>query len=194
MGSSKEDRLLAVAYQEFSSHGFGRVKMNDLARLAGMSRAALYQCFSSKEEIFLRIFADLLTGLIVEIRQGLAERPDPAQALIFAFEVWGVRNFDLIIRSPEAREMLDLGLEFSREVFEERFNEFESLLVPLLPVDGPVPQAELSHVLGSSLRGLKRTARDSVELRGMIEGLLGQCGLLGPGFKSHTSRWRSQGS
>jgi AcrR family transcriptional regulator len=179
MEASKEGRLLAVAAEQLLKHGYGRIKMNDLARVAGISRAALYQMFNSKEQIFLRIFSDLLAALLDEIRAGLDGRRDPGEGLRFAFEVWAVKNFDLTRRSPEARELLDLGLEFSRDVFETRFQEFEALLVPLLPQDGRVPPSELAHILGSALRGLKKTARDARELRALIEGLLVQCGLVG---------------
>jgi hypothetical protein len=76
--------------------------------------------FRSKEEVFLRISADLLSGLIGEIREGLAVRSDRAEGLLGAFGARAVRNFDLINQSAEARERLDVGLEFSRDSTELR--------------------------------------------------------------------------
>jgi len=125
----------------------------------------------------LRIFSDLLEGLISEIRNGFETLSDPKQKLRLAFEIWAVKNFDPIKQSAEARELLDVGLEFSRDVLEQGFRDFEVLLTPVLLQDSTVPAEFLSRILSSALRGLKKTARDSQELRAMIEGLLGQCGL-----------------
>jgi len=177
MEMSKEGRLLAVAYQEFLKHGYGRVKMHDVAKLAGMSRAALYLLFSSKEELFKRLFADQLTGLLEKIRAATESAADPPAKLRVAIELWAASNFDLIKQSPEASELLDMGLEFSREVFEQKFRDFEALLATLLPMNTPVEPCLLAHILGSSLRGLKKTARDASELRTLIAGLLDQCRL-----------------
>jgi len=177
MENPKEERLLSIAYQEFLNHGYGRVQMNDLARLAGISRAALYQMFNSKEQVFKRIFAGLVEGLIAEIRAGFGTLSDPRQKIRWAFEIWAVKNFDPIKQSAEARELLDVGLECSRDVLEQGFRDFEALLTPLLPRNPDLPAEALAHILSSALRGIKKTARDARELRAMIEGLLGQCGL-----------------
>jgi AcrR family transcriptional regulator len=177
MENAKEERLLAIAYQEFLNHGYGRVQMNDLAKLAGISRAALYKMFNSKEQVFKRIFAGLVAGLIAEIREEFETFADPRQKIRLAFEIWAVKNFDPIKQSAEARELLDAGLECSRDVLEQGFLDFEELLTPLLPRNPELPPEFLSHILSSALRGFKRTARDARELRAMIEGLLGQCGL-----------------
>jgi len=165
-----------VAYDEFLKHGYERVQMNDLAKLSGISRALLYQMFNSKAQVFKTIFARVVQGMIHEIRERFQTLSDPKQRLRVAFEIWAVRNFDLIKQSAEARELLDVGLEFSRDAFEQGYRDFEDLLTPLLP-QGAVAPARLSRILSSSLRGIKQTAHDSVELRGMIEGLLTQCGL-----------------
>jgi len=177
MENPKEERLLSVAYQEFLNHGYERVKMNDLAKLAGISRAALYQMFNSKEQVFKKIFADLVEGLISEIREGFETLSDPRQKIRLAFDVWAVKNFDSIKKSAEASELLDVGLEFSRDVLEQGFRDFEDLLTPILPRTSEAPPEFLSHILSSALRGIKKTARNSKELRAMIEGLLIQCGL-----------------
>ena len=57
---------------------------DDLAVLADISRAALYQMFNSKDQVFRRICSDLVEGLISEIREGLGTLPDPGQKIRFA--------------------------------------------------------------------------------------------------------------
>jgi AcrR family transcriptional regulator len=175
--NSKEDRLLSIAAQEFLIHGFGRVKMNDLAKLAGISRAALYQLFSSKEQVFKKICSNLVEGLISEIREGIGNYPDTGRQIRFAFEIWAVKNFDLAKQSVEAQELMDLGIESSRDILEQGFRDFEDILTPMLPRNSKIPPEFLAHILSSALRGIKKTARNSNELRAMIEGLLCQCGL-----------------
>lgn len=52
MTDQKTDQILNAALPVFVRFGFRKTSMSDIARAAGISRAALYLSFSSKEELF----------------------------------------------------------------------------------------------------------------------------------------------
>lgn len=54
------DSLLALARAEFSARGFAAARMEDIARAGGISKAALYLRFPSKEAIFEEAVRDLI--------------------------------------------------------------------------------------------------------------------------------------
>lgn len=53
-------RLLDTALQLFVERGYVAVRVEDIARAAGMSRATFYKHFSEREEILAELFARLL--------------------------------------------------------------------------------------------------------------------------------------
>jgi AcrR family transcriptional regulator len=54
-------RLIAAARDVFSRDGFELTKLDDIARLAGKTRGAVYAHFENKEDIFFSIFEDELS-------------------------------------------------------------------------------------------------------------------------------------
>lgn len=54
------DRLLDTALRLFAERGYVAVRVEDIARAAGVSRATFYKHFSEREEILAELFARLL--------------------------------------------------------------------------------------------------------------------------------------
>ena len=48
----RQKTVLNAAFQAFATYGYRRTSMEDVARVAGLSRTALYQHFRNKEDIF----------------------------------------------------------------------------------------------------------------------------------------------
>lgn len=62
--NSRPDAIIDAAYVCFTRHGARRTTMHDLAEEAGMSRAALYQYFRNKEDVFRALVERLLAGAL----------------------------------------------------------------------------------------------------------------------------------
>jgi AcrR family transcriptional regulator len=71
------DRLLDAALQLFVERGYVAVRVEDIARAAGISRASFYKHFSEREEILAELFARLLGREPVTLPPG-----DPAEAMV----------------------------------------------------------------------------------------------------------------
>lgn len=59
--------LLALARAEFNAKGFAAARMEDIARAGGISKAALYLRFPSKEAVFEEAVRDLIARTLPEM-------------------------------------------------------------------------------------------------------------------------------
>ena len=66
--ANRRENILAAAREEFSARGYAAARMEEIARRVGISRAALYLQFESKEAIFLA----LVEGLIADTLPAVA--------------------------------------------------------------------------------------------------------------------------
>ena len=68
---NKSDHILDAALPVFVRFGFRKSSMSDIARAAGISRAALYLCFSSKEDLFRAGSARAHAKALAEVKKAL---------------------------------------------------------------------------------------------------------------------------
>lgn len=62
-GANTQRRILEAALEVFEEHGFHDTRVELITEAAGCSRPSFYQYFSSKEEVFWRLAADLTEAL-----------------------------------------------------------------------------------------------------------------------------------
>jgi AcrR family transcriptional regulator len=178
MESEKYLRVLEAAKTVFLRYGFKRVTMQDIADEAGISRPALYLLLPNKEEAFKASIQNVSAASMAEIRAGLPTISDEEAKLRFVFEIWTVRPFQLMLSSPDAKDLVHCGQDFAGHIFAQVASEFESLLTeilkPLAALNRPaiLPAAQIAHLLAASIHGYKDAARSVDELRQMIHGLI----------------------
>jgi AcrR family transcriptional regulator len=95
-GSAKRRQIMEGAWAVFLAAGFDGASMNDVARVAGVSKGTLYVYFDSKEKLF--------EALIREERRQQAERlavfaPDEGDVRVVLCE-FGCRLMEMMVR-PE---------------------------------------------------------------------------------------------
>ncbi|GAB5602261.1 TetR/AcrR family transcriptional regulator [Thermus sp. FJN-A] len=81
MVTATKDRILEEAAKLFTEKGYEATSVQDLAQALGLSKAALYHHFRSKEEVLFAISLRALEGLL-EATSGAATLPDPEAALL----------------------------------------------------------------------------------------------------------------
>lgn len=165
-----------MALEVFFKFGYKRVSMNEIAETAGISRAGLYLYFKSKEEMFNAAIVHHGDMLINEINNGLLSYQTAEDKILYAIEVWSIRNFDNSLHSPEYKEITDSSYQFAREALDMSYGKLEALLAALLeihpsPANG-ISTARLAQLVTGALRGYKTVAKSSDELRHMIQDLL----------------------
>ena len=179
VSEAKKTRILTAARSVFLRYGYRRVNMHDIAEAAGVSRPALYVIFKNKEEIFVGVFLRWVEETLAEIEGKIALAATPEEKIARAFEIWAVRPFELMMTSPEARELVECSFGFVQASLRQGYERFEATIVPMLaslveehPVEGHLTPERTAHVLASATRGFKQTATTPAELRQLIEELL----------------------
>jgi AcrR family transcriptional regulator len=178
MEGEKYLRVLEAARTVFLRYGYRRVTMQDIADEAGISRPALYLVLPNKEEVFRAAMKQLTAESMAAIRAGLPALPDVEERLRFTFEIWTVQPFQLMLSSPDAKDLVHCGQDFASDILNQVAVEFEALLVEILtPLldDGQssvLPLTEIAHLLSASIHGYKEAAESVEQLRKMIHGLI----------------------
>jgi AcrR family transcriptional regulator len=179
MDLKKRDRVLSAARNTFLRYGYKRVTMNDIAEAAGISRPSLYLVFGSKEEIFKGVYEHWVKENLAEIEGKIAPLKTADEKLRAAFELWTVRPFEMVLASSEVAELLECTFGFAQDSVKQGYRSFEKLLVPILKSHIMFQTSKIkisaektAHVLSSSVRGFKISAKDPAGLRSLIKDLL----------------------
>jgi len=179
MSETKKSKILTAARSVFLRYGYKRVSMNDIAEAAGVSRPALYVLFRNKEEIFVAVFMQWVDETVAVCIQEMEKCGTSEQKLMCAFEIWAVHPFEMVMRSPEAKELIECSFTFAQDSLRQGYKVFEAAIVPVVaslaerhPAKAYMAPEQIAHVLASAVRGFKQTTAKPAELRLLIERLL----------------------
>ena len=76
MDSNQRTRLILQAAARLVAHyGFDKTTMEDIAREAGVSKGALYLCWSSKDSLFDALLAHEMKRMLVDLKGRIAQDP-----------------------------------------------------------------------------------------------------------------------
>ena len=106
-GSAKREAILRAGLTRFARYGFRRTSMEDIARAADISRAAVYLHFKNKEDIF-RALAQQLQEQALAAAAAAAQETGPIEVrLRRILEAKMASLFDVVYGSGHAAELLD---------------------------------------------------------------------------------------
>ncbi|HEX5404809.1 MAG TPA: helix-turn-helix domain-containing protein [Pseudonocardiaceae bacterium] len=160
VGTTRHDQILTAALSVFGRHGYRRTSMELIARAAGVSRPALYQRFSGKEDVFRAMSARMLDGVLdAATMAGSADAP-VADRLYDVLSV-KVEFFVGTIEAEFRREMLADAASVAGDVatsFNERFTALiEDTLASSAELDllgDPLPASDVAVLLLAAVAGI----------------------------------------
>jgi AcrR family transcriptional regulator len=79
---ARPDEILDAALAVFGESGFARAKLDDVARLAGISKGTLYLYFDSKESLFREMVRAKIVASLAESEVYVRTYEGPARALL----------------------------------------------------------------------------------------------------------------
>lgn len=126
--NERKEAIFKAALTLFKRNGYDNVSFNGIAAEAGFTKSNMYRYFSSKEEIFLNVFADLFTQWFDSCTQQMQQLEPNADANCFA-KVW-VASFVAHPRFLDLTPILFVSLEKNSSF--EQLLEFKKLSKNLL--------------------------------------------------------------
>lgn len=125
---AKRHAILSTALSVFTTYGFSKVTMDDIAKAVGISRPALYQFFRNKHEIFHGGLEDWCqTALHIMRRE--AEKDLSCKERLFNVIKFGI--FDEMARidqTAHGKELLELKNAISKDVMSDFMNDVQAIL------------------------------------------------------------------
>jgi TetR/AcrR family transcriptional regulator, mexJK operon transcriptional repressor len=156
----KRDAILEAAANVFMEQGFEPASMDEVARLAGVSKATIYSHFESKQALFGAIITGRCTAMIPIIEAAALGDQSPAEAL----RIIGRRFLDLLMsKGPLALYRIVLSEagrfpELGRSFYESGPNRIASALADYLArqhalgvLDAPRPRVAAEQFFGMVL-------------------------------------------
>ena len=185
MSESSNDKRLKVleaAQTAFSRYGFKRTSMDDIAKLAGMSRPALYLLFRNKQDVFRSLSEHLQVTALEAAEAALATDKPFVDRLYDAVLVKEEMLFRVVSDSPHGEELFDANTEIAADITERTLTRFQQSLAAAiqhaadaLEIDvGRVgmPPDRLAALLLAGIHGLKTPLPEGRELRRKLTDLV----------------------
>jgi AcrR family transcriptional regulator len=178
MSDERRQRILNAALAVFMRYGYRRATMDDIAREVGISRPALYLSFSGKEDLLRAVVEVGQDDMLREIQAGLSAHASLEAQLLHVFEVWSVRPFEMVARSPAASELMGGSFDFAKDVFERGAERLAKVIADTIRAAVGKPRAQQSapevvaRIMIAAAHGFKSAARDAQDLRDLVRDLV----------------------
>lgn len=167
--------ILKAAFDAFCNYGFRRTAMEDIARGAGMSRAALYLHYRNKEDIFRSLAQFYYDDAVTQVEAVLSRDLPLQDALEQAFAAQAGQIFEVLLSSPHGDELLDTKYASSADIAqagEARLVAVYADWLRLQAASGRITleaasgdAAALAGTMMAALHGLKSPMPTAVEYR-----------------------------
>ncbi|MFD5271753.1 TetR/AcrR family transcriptional regulator [Streptomyces sp. NPDC058335] len=170
MADDRTEHILDAALTAFCQYGYGKTTMQDIARAAGMSRAALYLHFPSKEDLFRAGSRRAHAQALVEVDTALAEQGDVLSRVDAAMAAYFGGLLAQISSSVHGGEVLDASLDVAGDVVREAHAALVARLASALEAAAAAGEVQFSTsdataedialLLLAVADGLKKTTTD----------------------------------
>jgi len=126
--SERKEVIYQAAFTLFKKNGYDKVSFNAIAVEAGFTKSNMYRYFSSKDEIFLNVFADLFELWAGDFSLQLQTLEIEAAAKDFA-DIW----LNTMLSQPKLLDLMPiLFTSLERNSSFEQLLEFKRLAMKLL--------------------------------------------------------------
>ncbi len=147
----KQKHILEAAGEAFIAFGYRRTSMEEIARRAGMSRAALYLHYKNKEDIYASLVSRFYDEAAEGFSAGLAAGTTPTDALVRGFKAKLSPAFRAISASPHASELLDISSKVGGQVVAQGETIMRLVLADWLGAEVKAQRISLTRTGGSAV-------------------------------------------
>jgi AcrR family transcriptional regulator len=163
----KQQAILESAWAAFSTYGFRKASMDDIARGAGMSRPALYLHYRNKEAIFSGLVEGHYGLALDTVADALASEGSLSERLHAAFDAQGGPAMKAMMDSPHGLELFEAGKSAAAEAIAVGEKSLQDVYGQWLMEEAksgrvslPGEVDEIARVYCSAMKGIKHTSQD----------------------------------
>ena len=177
----RRQAILNAAFDAFCNYGFRRTAMEDIARGAGMSRAALYLHYRNKEDIFRSLAQVYYDDAVAQVQAVLARDLPLDEMLEQAFAAQAGQVFEALLSSPHGDELLDTKYASSADIAQRGEAQLIAVYAGWLQRESAAGHVTLEAAAGdaaalaatmmAALHGLKSPRPDAGEYRAAAQRL-----------------------
>ena len=117
--TDKFNRIIRAAVKIFARKGFFNSKVSEIAREAKVADGTIYLYFQNKDDILISLFEILMDSILLDIKEKLAEEPDPVQKI----RLFALHHLQILKTNQEAAEVIQVELRQSTKFMKEYKNE-----------------------------------------------------------------------
>ena len=162
---NKRLKILQSAISTVTRYGYRRTSMEDIAKEAGISRAAIYQIFANKEAVTVAAL-ELLNDQGFEVAHVASDGIEqPVQKLSTYLSAYMAFYYQLVVAGPHADELMQIKTQFSTNNSQSTRQKLISNINQLLALSA---NAETGYILVAAAEGIKLSARNEDELKNRI--------------------------
>jgi AcrR family transcriptional regulator len=125
-------RLLTAATELFHRYGFRRTSMDLLAEEAGLAKATLYAYYDDKDAVFRAVVEDVLERILARATLAAAAEGSLTERLTAMLDAKIVHVFELVERSPHAKDIVEAQNLLSGELVERADRAYLRLVTRVL--------------------------------------------------------------
>ncbi len=170
----RQAAILRSAFQAFSTYGFRKTSMDDIAKGAGMSRPAVYMHYKNKQDIIRKLTALHYEEKISAVAQALQQAGSVPHIVGQAIRVQS-DGMAAILASPHGVEMLDATKSMYTDIVEQGEAKLTELYASWLTHEDaagrvrlPDGAKETARTITASLKGIKLTTSSAEEFERRI--------------------------
>ena len=161
--TTRQDAILDAAFQTFAAYGYKRTTMDDIATAVGVSRAALYLHFRSKEDIFRSLAVRYFDQALIDMEAALLQPGQTMeQALYHSFVAKDGKFIEAVLSTPHGSELLDVGFSVSLDLAVAGEARMVQVMARWLAAQGVPddlgPPEVVASTMFAALKGLKSRA------------------------------------
>ena len=157
-GVKTKAKILNVAMQVFSTHGYEGSSIRAIAKAAGISIGGVYLYFRNKEELYLNLIRDRIEEQVLKTKEAVTSAGSPEEGLrafLSQHLKYGIKNKELILIN-----IREHGFAFGRKVKRRFLRSQIELLMKILnegitdKVFRECNTEEASRIIMATLRGI----------------------------------------
>lgn len=142
--------ILDAAFDVFCRYGFKRTAMEDIARAADMSRAALYLHYRNKTDIFRSLAQQYFDVTDARLRRALCPGLAPEAALLALVDAKAGPELEAMFASPHGEDLLDANFATSADLVQAGEARIAAILAEWLAAEARAGRITLDAVGGDA--------------------------------------------